>query len=92
MYMTELETKLTSIQNKLSALYTESEFRSEGKLYDIERRTTRFYRGVLNAILMIKLILTDARNEHESFLDLVDRPGCTAVVVTPCVTAKKSAV
>lgn len=89
MYMTELETKLTNIQNKLSALYTESEFRSEGKLYDIERRTTRFYRGVLNAVLMLKLILTDARNEHESFLDLVDRPGCTAVVVTPCVTAKK---
>lgn len=89
MYMTELETKLTSIQKKLSALYTESEFRSEGKLYDIERRTTRFYRGVLNAILMLNLILTDARDDHYSFLDLVDRSGRTAVVVTPCVTTKK---
>lgn len=87
--MTELESKLTSMQQKLSGFYSETEFLHEGRLYDIDHRIDRFYRGVFNALLELRLILTDARDERYSFLNLIDRNMRTAVVITPAATQKK---
>lgn len=87
--MTELESKIINIQERLSDYYTETDFRGEGRLFDIERKTDRFYCGLLNAILELMLILVDVRDRRYSCLSLVDQKNRTAVVVTPCATPKK---
>lgn len=89
MQMSELKTKLISMRGKLSEYYSDPEFRGTKKLYDIERRTTRFYRGLLKLILGRNLILTDPRDDRFSFLDLIDLVGKTAVAITPCATSTK---
>lgn len=89
MHMTELKTKLENMRSKLSEYYLDPEFRGSKKMYDIERRTTRFYCGLLNLILGKNLILTDPLDDRFSFLDLIDLPGETAVVITPCATPTK---
>lgn len=87
--MDELKTKLENMRDRLARYYSDPEFRSAEKLYDIEGKTTRFYCGLLNVILGTRLIATDPLGDWYSYLDLIDWDGKTAAVVTPCARQEK---
>lgn len=89
MEMSELKSKLDRMKRVMSQYYTDPEFHGEKMLFDVESKTTCFYRGLLNVILGLELLRVDLRDERYSVLDLIDLAGETAVVITPSATPNK---